>query len=371
MSENINKNNKASKETTTKYNRKNVDKIKRLLLAAFVIMFAVPVLLCIYLMIKLSSLERKIDELCLKSAVEASSETASLEATVDMHDDDLTAYDSLEKHQNQNEALASAYAIKASETDAYEVDTDISDTEATDIETKDEESSENRISKSEAQKQQLNGKKVYLTFDDGPSIYTDEILDILEANGVKATFFVVHYDNEDLWPAYQRIVDDGHTLAMHSYTHIYNEIYADEDSFKKDIDDIHDFLYDLTGYDCKYYRFPGGSSNHVASVDMQLCMKYLDEKGIVYFDWNSLSGDADGGYHSAEELESNILRYVRSNEGDSVVLMHDLSDRHSMVEALQDLIDTLKAEGYEICPIDENTPLIQHVEYDPELIGED
>ena len=349
----------SSEENTTKYNRKNVDKIKRLILVAFVIMFAVPLLLCIYLMIKLSSIERKLDELSLKSAVEASVDTASLETTVDMSDDDMTAYDSLDTQRNEYDTLALVYPDTASESDALEEQT----VEKNSVEPDDVSESEDT--------QELNGKRVYLTFDDGPSIYTDEILDILEENDVKATFFVVHYDNEDLWPAYQRIVDDGHTLAMHSYTHIYKQIYADEDSFKKDVDDLHDFLYDLTGYDCKYYRFPGGSSNQVSSVDIQLCMKYLDERGIVYFDWNALSGDAEGGYHSAGELESRILGYVRSNEGDSIVLMHDLSDRHSTVEGLSDLIVTLKKEGYEFCAIDENTPLIQHVTYDPELIEED
>ncbi|MBQ9232843.1 MAG: polysaccharide deacetylase [Lachnospiraceae bacterium] len=383
MEENNKKEIKPSDEKTTKYNRKNVEKIKRLILAAFVIMFAIPVLLCIYLMIRLSSIERKLDELSLKSAADISVETTLLETTADMSQEDITAYDSLEVWQNKNETLASAYTEVASEGDA-DADADDNDADIIKDNDIDSEKSQNADSEDvndtngESKKdesvdgqQKPNGKKVYLTFDDGPSIYTDEILDILEANDVKATFFVVHYDNEDLWPAYQRIVDDGHTLAMHSYTHIYREIYADEDSFKKDIDDIHDFLYDLTGYDCKYYRFPGGSSNHVSNVDMQLCMKYLDERGIVYFDWNSLSGDAEGGYHTAGELEANVMKYVRSNEGDSVVLMHDLSDRHSMVEGLQDLIDTLKDEGYEICPIDETTPLIQHVQYDPELIGED
>ncbi len=348
MSEVIKQEQDSSKENTTKYNRKNVDKIKKIILAAFVIMFAVPILLCIYLMIKISSIERKLDELSLRSAVSATAETASLENTSDMAAEDMTAYDSIDTHQNINDTLSSNYKEPASASDATGSDAAIDED----------------VSVS-------NGKKVYLTFDDGPSIYTDEILDILEANNVKATFFVVHYDNEDLWPAYKRIVEDGHTLAMHSYTHIYSEIYADEESFKKDVDDIHDFLYDLTGYDCKYYRFPGGSSNNVSNVDMQLCMKYLDERGITYFDWNSLSGDADGNYHTGSELNANILRYVRCNEGDSIVLMHDLSDRHYTVEGLQELIDTLKAEGYEICPIDENTPLIQHVEYDPEMIGED
>ena len=211
MSEIINKDNEASEETTTKYNRKNVDKIKRLILAAFVVMFAVPVLLCIYLMIKLSSIERKLDELSLKSAVEASVDTASLETTVDRSDDDITAYDSLEIRQNKNETLASSYIEKASESDANVDESDVESvrddvvdsekTKKTDSEDVNDTNGESKKDESGDGQQKLNGKKVYLTFDDGPSIYTDEILDILEANDVKATFFVVHYDNEDLWPA--------------------------------------------------------------------------------------------------------------------------------------------------------------------------
>lgn len=363
MKENENKN---QEETATKYNRKNVDKIKKLIIAVFVVMFALPILICIFLMIKISSMERRLDELSNHSHSNAVVETVSDKKINNYEKQDMTSYDYIDTQQSITENLALGNLTVASEEDA---DFDKEENKAT---ASDADMTENDNEALEDDKEySLNGKKVYLTFDDGPSIYTDEILDILEENNVKATFFVVHYDNEDLWPAYQRIVYDGHTLAMHSYTHIYREIYKDEDSFKKDVDDLHDFLYDLTGYDCKYYRFPGGSSNHVSNVDIQLCMKYLDECGITYFDWNSLSGDAEGGYHTASDLDANILKYVRSNEGDSIVLMHDLSDRHSTVEGLQYLIDTLKEEGYEICAIDENTPLIQHVKYDPDLIGED
>ena len=333
-------------KNTTEYSRKNVDKIKRMLMAIFVIMFALPVLLCIYLMIRLSGIERKLDDISLGSAKVEKTETVAENIDEDLALKDLTAYSELDIHRNSGETLAAGNSYVETPSDANE-----------------DNSFNNK-------KQNLNGKKVYLTFDDGPSIYTNELLDILKKNNVKATFFVVHYDNKDLWPAYQRIVDEGHTLAMHSYTHIYKQIYASEEAFKNDVDSIHDFLYDLTGYDCKYYRFPGGSSNNVSNVDMQLCMKYLNEKGITYFDWNSLSGDAEGGYHTVDSLNEKVLKYVRENEGDSIVLMHDLSDRHLTVEGLQTLIDTLKEEGYELCAIDDNTKLVQHVEYDPSLIEE-
>ena len=77
----------------------------------------------------------------------------------------------------------------------------------------------------------LNQKKVYLTFDDGPSDHTAEILDILKKNKVKATFFVVGKETEHAKKMYQRIILEGHTLAMHSYSHNYDQIYASVDAF--------------------------------------------------------------------------------------------------------------------------------------------
>ena len=82
--------------------------------------------------------------------------------------------------------------------------------------------------------------KVYLTFDDGPSIYTDEILDILDRYHVKATFFVVGKDGSEAEAALQRIVEDGHTLGMHSYSHKYKELYESLDSFTEDFARIRD-----------------------------------------------------------------------------------------------------------------------------------
>ena len=334
------------KSEAGRYNRKNVDFIKRMLVAIFVVMFAIPVLLCIYLMIKMNSLERRLDELSLGTALDADTQKVSEADTEDYKSQDMTAISELGIHDNEDTYLM----VEQNPTTDIETDTDV-DADSDDA-------------------VEPNGKKVYLTFDDGPSIYTDEILDILAENDVKATFFVVKYSEEELWPEYNRIVDEGHTLAMHSYTHIYNEIYASEEAFEKDVTDIHDFLYEQTGYDCKFYRFPGGSSNHVSTVDMQECMRFLDEEGYIYFDWNALSNDAVSGYMSPEQLNNTIMGYVRSNEGDSVVLMHDLSTEHATVEALQSLIDTLKSEGYEICAIDDTTTPVQHVKYDPDSLTE-
>lgn len=205
-------------------------------------------------------------------------------------------------------------------------------------------------------------KRVYLTFDDGPSIYTGQILDILAANDVKATFFVIAREDESYWPYYTRIIEEGHTLGMHSYTHDYNEVYASLESFETDVNRLSEFLYERTGQRPTIYRFPGGSSNSVTNVPIEECIAYLNEEGITYYDWNALNGDAVTEELSTDKLIDNIMTSVRQNDT-SVVLMHDIQSRHNTVESLQGLIDVLKEEGYEILPIDENTPLVQHVPY--------
>ena len=82
-------------------------------------------------------------------------------------------------------------------------------------------------------------REVYLTFDDGPSIYTDEILDILAEYDVKATFFVIGKTDDVSVAAYKRIVDEGHTLGMHSYSHRYSQVYASKDAFIDEIGRAH------------------------------------------------------------------------------------------------------------------------------------
>ena len=127
---------------------------------------------------------------------------------------------------------------------------------------------------------------------------------------------------------------------------------------------MHDLIYNVTGYDAWLYRFPGGSSNKVSGVNIQDCMKYLDENGYVYFDWNAQNGDAVSYYISPDQLNYNVMGFVRNNPGDTVVLMHDLGSHHNTVEALPYLIDTLKAEGYEILPITRDTTPVRHVQYE-------
>lgn len=206
-------------------------------------------------------------------------------------------------------------------------------------------------------------RRVYLTFDDGPSSSTGDILDILQKYEVKATFFVTGKEDAFYQPLYKRIVEDGHTLGMHSYSHKYSEVYSSLDGFQTDLHKLQTFLYETTGVWSKLYRFPGGSSNTVSKVDMAKLADYLDHEEIVYFDWNVASGDDRAGT-TIEQLVSNVLTGVPKYRN-CVILMHDAADKKNMVEALPQIIQGIQEmDDTVFLPITQETEPVKHREYE-------
>ena len=201
---------------------------------------------------------------------------------------------------------------------------------------------------------------VYLTFDDGPSSNTGEILDILAEYNVKATFFVCGKPDSRYSEAYQRIVDEGHTIGMHSYSHKYSVVYESLDSFKDDLKKLREFLYHNYDVMPKYYRFPGGSSNDVSNVDMHELIDYLDKADITFFDWNVSAGDDRAGADKTtiyNNIVNNVPRFKHC-----VVLMHDSADKHATVEALPEIIEAIQAmDDTVIVPITDDTLPVQHI----------
>lgn len=207
------------------------------------------------------------------------------------------------------------------------------------------------------------GKKVYLTFDDGPSVYTDDILDILKEYGVKATFFVVGKTDSFSKAMYKRIVDEGHTLGMHSYSHKYEKIYNSIEDFDKDFTKLWNLLYDTTGLEPKIYRFPGGSANKVNKRGMGEFIKYLTDKSIIYYDWNVLNGDATNIKYTDEQLIDNVLKGVEAKKT-SIVLLHDAASKEATVRTLPALLEELLLEGAELYPLDPSVKPIQMIKAD-------
>lgn len=204
-------------------------------------------------------------------------------------------------------------------------------------------------------------KRVYLTFDDGPSKYTDEILDVLAEYNVKATFFVVGDTSEEAKALYKRIINEGHSIGIHSYSHRYYEIYASEEAFFEDFYLLSDYIYDVTGVRPDICRLPGGSSNTVSKINMAEIVNELESQGITCYDWNISGGDAEGHKLSSGQIASNVLNGV-NNFQTSIVLLHDGKDKATTVEAVRLILEDLtNQEKLEIKPITEETPIILHI----------
>lgn len=201
------------------------------------------------------------------------------------------------------------------------------------------------------------GKTVYLTFDDGPSQYTPEILDILDKYGVKATFFVV---NGKYNRVMKDIVNRGHQIGLHCYKHVYSEIYESDEAYFKDLNKISDVVKKQTGVETKIIRFPGGGSNTISKKYSKGIMtrltKSVAEQGYRYFDWNCSNGDADGANTVIKQV-TNCSQFPRG-EKNIVVLMHD--NKEITMKSLPKIIEYYKACGMEFGVLTESTEFTNH-----------
>ena len=186
------------------------------------------------------------------------------------------------------------------------------------------------------------GKTVYLTFDDGPSQYTPAVLDVLDKYGVKATFFVM---NGKYNKTMKDIVNRGHQIGLHTYSHNYKQIYSSDEAYLADLQKIHDVVYNETGVDATVIRFPGGGSNTVSKKYSKGIMtrmtKEVSTKGYVYFDWNCSNGDADGADTVQEQL--NYCSKFPKSASTIIVLMHDT--KKPTLEALPKIIEYYQSCG--------------------------
>lgn len=264
---------------------------------------------------------------------------------------------SLNKIKNDNEKLREDYKEENKKLD--DVTSEIEKIEQNIDELKKEENSlREEIAKKAANAQ--NGlKTVYLTFDDGPSARTEEILNILDKYHVKATFFVT-MQNEKYDYLIKRMFDEGHTVGLHTASHNYREIYASEDAYFNDLKQIQDKVYNLTGYRSVIIRFPGGSSNTVSRFNpgiMTRLTSLVTERGYYYHDWNVDSGDAAG---ALEERQMNNIRTYSPKFNTITLLMHDSSNKYATVNSLEEKIKYYLDNGYSILPLTPSSPCVHH-----------
>lgn len=278
------------------YRKKRIKRIKKIIIGTVITLLVLPILISIFLLVKVYSLEKEIQKI------------------------------SEDKARIQKEQEADV--VKAKERDVT----------PTAVPEK---------------------KKVYLTFDDGPGVQTEKILNILKKQKVKATFFVTGKEGAEAKKLYRRIVAEGHTLGMHSYSHIYDTIYESKKAFQKDFEKLYEYLHDVTGVYPELYRFPGGSSIQSIELPIQTFVDVLEEKDVQYLDWNIISPDINDLSVTKKQMVNSIIQGV-AQYNTSVVLMYDVADKPMTVKALPSIIKELKAENYELLPAGKEMTLIQH-----------
>lgn len=290
---------------TLDYRQKRRKRIKTVIIVLAVTLLVLPLMLSVFLLFRVSRLENRLDELISQSGMQTQKSVETPDVV---------------KAEAKPETVSGAAA---------------------------------------AVEEPQKTKRVYLTFDDGPSRETEKILDILKEKDVKATFFVIGREDEFSKAIYKRIVEEGHTLGMHSYSHINTEIYASMDAFQKDFNKLYKLLLGTTGVQPEYYRFPGGSKSTVNQLPIDQYKTFLADQGVTYQDWNVIAANSTTDDVSRKQMVRSVLDGV-SQYGTSIVLLYDSADKKMTAKSIGTIIDRLRAGGYEMLPIDEDTTPVQH-----------
>ena len=191
-------------------------------------------------------------------------------------------------------------------------------------------------------------KRAFLTFDDGPSEVTNQILDTLKQEKVKATFFVLGSNVKALPNVVKRIYDEGHYIANHGYSHVYSKIYASPQTVLDEFNQCNDAVKEaiqVPEYNSHLFRFPGGLAGGKYATIKNEANELLKQNEVMHVDWNSLTGDAETNNLSIE-FELQRLRETSEGKNSLIILMHDAQAKKTTADALPNIIAYLKEQGY-------------------------
>ena len=262
----------------------------------------------------------------------------------------------IKNKRNENTKIENSKVLEvASEAfEAQATDTNQDEQGAKKEETKSEEVklyesfNDEQIQKIESIYKDTGEKRVFLTFDDGPSrTVTPHILDILKNENIKATFFVLGNRVESSPDLVKRAYNEGHYIANHGYSHVYSSIYTSIEAIFNEYNKTEICIQNALGntnYHSNLFRFPGGSNGGKYDKLKQGAKEELKKNNIAYLDWNALNSDSAGA-KTEEELMENIKNTV-GDKNSVVILMHDAGDKVSTYETLPDVIKFLKEKGY-------------------------
>jgi peptidoglycan/xylan/chitin deacetylase (PgdA/CDA1 family)/GT2 family glycosyltransferase len=194
-------------------------------------------------------------------------------------------------------------------------------------------------------------KLVALTFDDGPNgKYTKQVIDILDKEGIKATFFLIGKNVETYPEIAKEIAVQGHAIGNHSYTHPWLLPWGNKKSILREVDKAEEAIYNATGESPKIFRPPHG----LRSIWLD---EVIHQEGYTMFTWDDMATDYMQGT-TGREIAKKILSKVHPG---SIIVLHDGVDlkheinRENMIGALIVIIKELKKEGYEFITLNENT----------------
>lgn len=202
-------------------------------------------------------------------------------------------------------------------------------------------------------------KTVYLTFDDGPSGVTEDILDYLKEESIPATFFVIGMETDRAQQLLPRMIEEGHSIGLHSYSHKYQQIYESAASFFEDLDQLSEYLTPIIGYSPDIFRFPGGSCNSTADKQvLEEIKQAATDRGLVWFDWNSVAEDSGASAADPGTMADNIISTGQDRDR-ILILMHDNSVRTTAVDCLKIIVPYYREKGYQFEVLTSDTPPIQ------------
>lgn len=198
-------------------------------------------------------------------------------------------------------------------------------------------------------------KMAYLTFDDGPSYNTTQILKVLKQYDVKATFFILGSTiTEEGKECLKTMAEEGHAIGIHTYSHKSENIYSSVEAFLEDFNLAYQLIYDTTGVKPNIFRFPWGSVNSYNKKIRNELIEEMERRGFTYYDWNVDSKDSVGNpdeYKITRNIVKDLDKY-----NNPIILLHDASVNKRTVKTLPLIIEKLKEQGFDFDTLDHREP---------------
>lgn len=198
-------------------------------------------------------------------------------------------------------------------------------------------------------------RTAYLSFDDGPSKVTPTILDILKEKEITATFFIMASNiTDDNKYLLNRMVEEGHTIGIHTYSHRSDDIYSSVKAYLEDFDKVYQAIYDITGVKATIFRFPWGSSNAYNQRIKKELHEEMTRRGFSFYDWN-VSAEDSYGQTSAAVIKKNVIKDLDKFHS-PIILMHDSSINENTAKVLAEILDKMKEKGFRFSTLEKREP---------------